>query len=156
MATGKRIKHYREKLEWTLQQLSDASDVDVGTISALEIRDSSRSKFFSAIAKAFGLTLEQMENEREDYPLSPPSQIPLKNAYQAEEKSTQAPPAAQESTTADRWTWPFKKVTREQFGLLDDEQRQDIEKYVLLHVKTREPPEKHEAPGTNTAKAHAA
>lgn len=81
MATGKQIKHYREKLGWTLLQLSDVSEVDVGTISALEVRDSSRSKYFSSIAKAFGLTLEQLENEGEDYPLSPPSQSPLANAF---------------------------------------------------------------------------
>lgn len=44
-----------------------AAEVDVGTISALEVRDSSRSQFFPQIAKAFGLTLEQLADEGQDY-----------------------------------------------------------------------------------------
>ena len=67
MATGKQIKHYRSKAKWTLQELSDASDVDVGTISALEIRDSKRSIFFQPIASAFGLTVEQLADTNKDH-----------------------------------------------------------------------------------------
>jgi transcriptional regulator with XRE-family HTH domain len=67
MATGQRIKHYRLKAGWTLADLSQASGVDVGTISALEIRDSKRSQFFSAIAQAFGLTVEQLGDDKHDY-----------------------------------------------------------------------------------------
>ena len=48
---------------FTLAQLSEMSGVDVGTISALEIRDSSRSKYFSPLAKAMGLSVEQLEDE---------------------------------------------------------------------------------------------
>lgn len=70
MATGKRIRHYREKIGWKLKQLSELSDVDVGTLSALELRDSSRSEFFQQIAKAFGLTLEQLADESVDHDLS--------------------------------------------------------------------------------------
>lgn len=70
MAIGKQIKHYREKAGWKLKELSARSDVDVGTISALEIRDSSRSEFFQGIAKAFGLTLEQLADETTDHDLS--------------------------------------------------------------------------------------
>lgn len=63
MALGKQIKHYREKLGWKLEQLSFLSGVEVGTISALENRDSTRSKFGPPIAKAFGLTMEQLLDE---------------------------------------------------------------------------------------------
>lgn len=70
MATGKRIKHYREKAEWKLLDLSIASGVDIGTISALENRDSKRSVHFKAIARAFGLTVEQLEDESVDYSIN--------------------------------------------------------------------------------------
>lgn len=70
MAIGKQIKHYREKAGWKLKELSARCDVDVGTISALEIRDSSRSEFFQAIAQAFGLTVEQMADETADHDIS--------------------------------------------------------------------------------------
>lgn len=67
MALGSRIRYYREKAGFTLDQLSERSGVEVGTISALEIRDSSRSKFASAIAAALGMTVEMLENESQDY-----------------------------------------------------------------------------------------
>lgn len=63
-----------------------------------------------------------------------------------------------ESTPASRWQWPFKKVRPEQYELLDEEQRMDIEKYVMLQVKSREPPnaEKHESPAPKPAKVQSA
>ena len=69
-----------------------------------------------------------------------------------------APPAVREPTPASRWMWPFKKIRPEQYELLDDEQRLDIEKYVLLQVKSREPPskEKHESPASKPAKVQSA
>jgi len=72
MATGKRIRHYRQQLGWTLEQLEEMSDVSSGTISALELRDSKISRFFPALAKAFGLTLEQLYDESQEWPLAPP------------------------------------------------------------------------------------
>lgn len=67
MATGKRIRYYREKLKWTLEDVSSRSGVDVGTISALEIRDSERSKYFETIARTFGLTVEQLSDINTDW-----------------------------------------------------------------------------------------
>jgi transcriptional regulator with XRE-family HTH domain len=72
MATGKQIKFYREKLGWTLQVLSDESGVDLGTIAALELRDSSRSKYFTDLAKALGLTLDQLTDTSNIYTPNPP------------------------------------------------------------------------------------
>jgi transcriptional regulator with XRE-family HTH domain len=81
MAIGKQIKHYREKAGWRLKELSARSDVDVGTISALEIRDSSRSEFFQQIAQAFGLTLEQLADETADHDLSHLKTPPVPAGY---------------------------------------------------------------------------
>ena len=67
MATGKQIRYYREKLDWTLDELSSRSGVEAGTISALENRDSERSKHFYAVAKALGLTLEQLSDTTTDW-----------------------------------------------------------------------------------------
>lgn len=67
MALGSRIRHYREKSKLTLEQLSERSGVDVGTISALENRDSSRSKYATAIAQGLGMTVEMLEAEDQDY-----------------------------------------------------------------------------------------
>jgi hypothetical protein len=63
MALGKNIKRHRQARGLTLEQLSDMSGVDLGTIGALEVRDSTRSKYASALAKAMGLSVEQLELE---------------------------------------------------------------------------------------------
>lgn len=67
MALGKQIRKYRLQLGWTLEQLEEKSGVPRGTISALEIRDSSRSNFAPALAAAFGLTLEQLLDASADW-----------------------------------------------------------------------------------------
>lgn len=72
MATGKRIRTYRQRLGWTLEELEEVSEVPSGTISALELRDSKKSQFFPALARAFGLTLEQLYDESREWPLIPP------------------------------------------------------------------------------------
>ena len=61
MALGKRIRDHRLHLGWTLEKLSQKSGVDIGTISALEKRDSKKSEFAVAIARGLGLSLEQLE-----------------------------------------------------------------------------------------------
>lgn len=66
MALGTRIRHYREKAGLTLEQLSERSGVEVGTISALENRDSSRSKFATLIARGLGMSVEMLEDESQD------------------------------------------------------------------------------------------
>ena len=66
MALGTRIRYYREKAGLTLEQLSERSGVEVGTISALENRDSSRSKFATPIARGLGMSLEMLEDESHD------------------------------------------------------------------------------------------
>ncbi|WP_313571977.1 XRE family transcriptional regulator [Comamonas terrigena] len=67
MALGARIRYYREKAGITLEQLSERSGVDIGTISALENRDSSRSKYATAIANGLGMSLEMLEKEGADF-----------------------------------------------------------------------------------------
>lgn len=61
MALGKQIKNHRNARKLTLDQLSEMSGVDIGTISALENRDSVRSKYAIALAAAMGMTVEQLE-----------------------------------------------------------------------------------------------
>src|SRR5690606_25402716 len=60
MALGKNIRMLRELRGYTLERLSELSGVDVGTISALEVRDSARSKYAPAIARALNVSLEQL------------------------------------------------------------------------------------------------
>lgn len=67
MSLGSQIKKYRLAHKWTLEDLSERSGVDLGTISALEVRGSRRSEKGPAIAKALGLSLEQLLDEEKDW-----------------------------------------------------------------------------------------
>jgi len=60
MALGKNIKTHREARGWDQKKLSQMSGVDVGTISALEVRDSKRSDKASALARAFGISTDEL------------------------------------------------------------------------------------------------
>lgn len=62
MGYGKQIRKYRTQAGLTLAELSQLADVDIGTISALEQRDSSRSQYFPQLAAALGLAFEQFVN----------------------------------------------------------------------------------------------
>ena len=66
MSLGKQIKKYRQHLDWTLEKLEEESGVPKGTISALEVRDSDRSKYAPEIARAFGVSVDQLMNENID------------------------------------------------------------------------------------------
>lgn len=67
MSLGSQIRRYRKKAKWTLEKLSEECGVDVGTISAIENRESQRSKYAVEIAAGFGLTLNQLQDESADY-----------------------------------------------------------------------------------------
>lgn len=60
MPLGARIRQLRLARGWKLEELSARSGVDVGTLSALEMRDSKRSNYTAAIAAAFGLDIAQL------------------------------------------------------------------------------------------------
>lgn len=60
MALGQNIKFLRQARGWTLEELSALSGVEVGTINALENRGSQRSKYAAPIARAFGISLEEL------------------------------------------------------------------------------------------------
>ncbi|PJM86950.1 XRE family transcriptional regulator [Achromobacter ruhlandii] len=68
MALGKQIRRYRAALGLTLEQLEARTGVGVGTIAALEGRDSERSKYAARLAAGLGLSLEQLLDEAAQYP----------------------------------------------------------------------------------------
>ncbi len=67
MATGRQIKKYRTERGWTLDELSEKSGVERGTIFALESRDSEKSSFFGQIAAAFGMTVDQLQDSEKNW-----------------------------------------------------------------------------------------
>lgn len=60
MALGKTVRTMRLARKWTLKELSKRSGVPVGTIGALEMRDSVRSEYAAQLAHGFGVSLETL------------------------------------------------------------------------------------------------
>ena len=123
MALGKQVKRYREKLNLTLEVLSDRSGVDIGTISALEVRDSKRSEKGSALARAFGLTLDQLLDESRDWLDNPPLTDASLTAVRSEAREPASPPYATD--------WPFDGVSKTQWGALGDKERGLVEGFLM-------------------------
>lgn len=73
MALGKNVRALRLARGWELEDLSKKSGVKVGTISAIEMRESRRSQFAPQLAVAFGLTVEQLMADDVSACLSPAS-----------------------------------------------------------------------------------
>lgn len=75
---------------WKLEELSERCGVEVGTISAIENRDSDRSAQFIKIAPAFGLTVEKLADVNTDHVVYDA------RARAAELAAATQPPAAKE------------------------------------------------------------
>lgn len=136
MSLGKQIKKYRLAHGWTLEELSERSDVEVGTISALEVRDSKRSEKAPAIAKALGLSLEQLLDENTDW-----TSVALVRAISADVADREnMPPKVTEppSKLATIPYWPFS-FTQEKFrSLLNRKDIKSIDDYINGLLTARE------------------
>ncbi|SIQ00680.1 helix-turn-helix domain-containing protein [Pseudacidovorax sp. RU35E] len=127
---GSQIRRYRTTLGWTLEQLSELSDVDVGTISALEKRNSTRSQFGPALARAFGLTLEQLLDTEQLH-----LDTKADGTYVVRAKSAGPRAAAPVSALASaRGAWPFESVSEQDWRRLGERDRLLAETYVRALV----------------------
>lgn len=121
MALGKQIQTYRKRAGWTLEQLAEKSGVEVGTISALEQRDSERSKYTGALARAFGLTTEQLADESHTYPLhtGAPGAVHILESERAPYSAT---------------SWPFT-TARQMFDALPEREKARVDGYIAATVQ---------------------
>lgn len=111
--------------------------MDVGTISAIEQRDSRRSQFGVALAKALGLSLEQLLDEATDYL---PSLLSGSTLPQA---TIQTHPAALPIAP-----WPFKTVTPNEWRGLGEPGHSMVEAYIRGLVDSNRSPRKSRKTGT--------
>lgn len=126
---GSQIRRYRTSLGWTLEHLSELSDVDVGTISALEKRNSIRSQFGPAIARAFGLTLEQLLDS---------TQLHLGTDANGKAMVSVAPETASSAKVSaiagGRPSWPFETISEKDWRHLGERERLLAETYIRALV----------------------
>lgn len=139
MGIGTQIKKYRLQAGWTLERLSEVSGVEIGTIGALEARDSSRSKYFPAIAKALGMTVEELADVNATHRIMVIDGNVVSPAHIAREPGV-------------HYLWPFKDIKPHEWELLTDTEKQHFENGVLLLIQARASP-KHEVPAKTTTSA---
>lgn len=125
MALGARVRFYREYRKWTLERLAELSGVDVGTISALENRNSRRSNFAPALANAFGLSVEQLIDESRNWLAS---DRPYRTADLV--MHPEPPPYL---------PWPFPGVSVAEWQSLSAEQQAEVQGFVKALLLRRKP-----------------
>lgn len=138
MSLGLQLEKYRTGAGLTFAELADLSGVEIGTINALEKRKSKRSEHGPALARALGLSIEQLLDTDTDY--SARIKAHLTKRY--------APPQAVEGLKAfDRlaapWAtsspWPFASITPERFqNSLNHDDVHRIEAYIQAIIDMRE------------------
>lgn len=141
MALGKQVKRYRLFHGWKLEELSLKSGVDVGTISAIEVRDSKRSEKAPALAKALGLSVEQLLDESMDWSSVAAVKVISDEVSKRESDATPVEyPVVQEIRKEPQRAqyWPFT-VSQETFQrLLSIEDINNVDTFIQGIVKTRE------------------
>lgn len=118
-------------LGWTLKQLSDRSGVDVGTISALELRGSNRSKYLGPIAAALGLSIEQLQDRNQVYM---PNPRPISAMEEAASYRAYPPPS-----------WPFTQIKPTDWEMLSPHQKSQAEIFIkgmIAATELQETPQK--------------
>lgn len=129
MALGSRVRFYREYRKWTLEELAERSSVEVGTISALEVRNSKRSNFALALAQAFGLTVEQLIDESRNW-------LAKGVGHDLGTQQT-ADLHVNERDRGSYITWPFPDVTVTEWKSMTSEEHAEVQGFVRALLARR-------------------
>lgn len=136
MSLGSQVKKYRTAAGCTYADVEAMSGVSTGNINAIEKRNSGRSEHAPAIARAFGLSTDELLDEATDH-------TDRVIAHVAQWRITRAHPAASSVTRepAAAWpvpAWPFS-VSRERIhATLGPDDIKRVDAYILALVHSRE------------------
>lgn len=136
MPLGTQIYKYRTAAGLTYAGLEELSGVGTGSINAVEKRGSETSKHAPALAKAMGLTLDQLLDEATDY-----SDHVRQHVEQLRKGEDAHPPNVVMARAADPWPvsyWPFH-VSRDRVkAALTRDDLDRVSAYIQGLVETRE------------------
>lgn len=130
MSLGLQLKKYREAARLTYGELEELSGVGTASLNALEKRESKRSEHAPAIAKAFGLTLDQLLDESADYT----ERVRL-HVTRCLQGYAATPIASDAAFTGE---WPFSIGRDRVTKTLTTEDLSRVEAYILALVQARE------------------
>ena len=130
MSLGLQIKKYREAARLTYGELEELSGVGTASLNALEKRQSKRSEHAPAIAKAFGLTLDQLLDESTDHSER------VRQHISRLSQGCEAKAIASEPDQAG--DWPFNVGRDRVSKALTSEDLSRVNAYILALVQARE------------------
>jgi transcriptional regulator with XRE-family HTH domain len=136
MSFGTQVKKYRNAAGLTYAGLEELSGVGVGSINAAEKRGSETSKHAPALAKALGLTLDQLLDEATDY-----SEHVRQHITTQRTQAEQVPSNVVMSPVAAPWPatyWPFTVARDRVKAALSQDDLARVDAFMLALVQTRE------------------
>ena len=151
MSLGKNLKALRTARGWDQKTLSQKSGVGVGTISAIEVRNSIRSQFAPALAAALGVSINQLLEGTQEAPASgkegeesasvlepiPANTDELASAIEKVETALEKIKAASSNNMVHiEHAWPFKGIRRDEWESLSEEQKTAIETVARTMLST--------------------
>lgn len=105
MNLGERITVEREKRGWSITKLAERARMDIKTLSAIESRKSERSKFAPQIAKALGISTDDLLGEAGPRTLMAGSPSPEYQLSEFDRETLDFARAFRELTSAERHRW---------------------------------------------------
>lgn len=144
MPLGSQVKKYRTAAGCTYADIEAMSGVSTGNINALEKRNSSRSEHMLDLARAFGLTIDQLLDETTDHS----DQV---RAHVSRWRQTKTlPPVAQNvrepTIPFGGGYWPFAVPQERLRAALSKDDIQLVDAYMLALVQMRETEQGKAAP----------
>lgn len=135
MSLGSQVKKYRTAAGCTYADLEAMSGVSTGNINALEKRNSNRSEHAQALARAFGLSTDQLLDETTDHADQVRSHIAQWRITRAH---PQAAPRVSEPPSVWGAYWPFSVTQARAKATLTPDDLQRIDAYILAVIEARE------------------
>lgn len=136
MPLGSQIKKYRDAAGCTFAEVEAMSGVSTGNINALEKRNSNRSEHAQALARAFGLTTDQLLDESADF--SDHVRVHVANWRQSKAMPGGELKASDHVATWANPYWPFALSQERVKAALTQDDIHLVDAYLLALVQTRE------------------
>ena len=131
---GQRLKRLRKAKGLTQVQLASIASVGQSAIGNIEAGTRGYGASVVPIAKALDTTPEYLQMEGQGTAPVP-----------------RTPVVATVINDSAPWSWPFKKVSAQQYGMLNTVEQELIEDNILVILRARESPKKQQPPAPHIA-----
>lgn len=136
MSLGSQVKKYRNAAGCTFAEVEAISGVSTGNINALEKRNSNRSEHAQTLARAFGLTTDQLLDETTDH-----SDHVREHVNRWRHSKTLPPSTISVSEPTATWVqnyWPFSISPDRVKAALGPDDIKHVDAFILALVQNRE------------------